>query len=154
MSAGNGEGDMLPYQLKSGEKAEGMVTLVVTIDEELLRRFDTSLHLGEKEGETSDPDLAAEGINRVEVGEKELHSITNNEPGHQYNQLANKNINNCVGISQRNLMLQMGRRDTYLPPSQSMLMKMRRRRRMRRGGGGMKLIVPSSFIDHDFIYLE
>ena len=54
MSAENGEGDMLPYQLKSGEKAEGMVTLVVTIDEELLRRFDTSLHLlGEKEGETS-----------------------------------------------------------------------------------------------------
>ena len=54
MSAENGEGDMLPYQLKSGEKEEGMVTLVVTIDEELLRRFDTSLHLlGEKEGETS-----------------------------------------------------------------------------------------------------
>ena len=51
MSAENGEGDM--YQLRSGEKAEGMVTLVVTIDEELLRRFDTSLHLGEKEGETS-----------------------------------------------------------------------------------------------------
>ena len=48
MSAENGEGDMLPYQLKSGEKEEGMVTLVVTIDEELLRRFDTSLHLGER----------------------------------------------------------------------------------------------------------
>ena len=61
MSAESGEGDMLPYQLKSGEKEEGMVTLVVTIDEELLRRFDTSLHLGEKEGETSNPDLAAEG---------------------------------------------------------------------------------------------
>ena len=61
ISAVNGEGDMLPYQLKSGEKEEGMVTLVVTIDEELLRRFDTSLHLGEKEGETSNPDLAAEG---------------------------------------------------------------------------------------------
>ena len=146
MSAENGEGDMLPYQLKSGEKEEGMVTLVVTIDEELLRRFDTSLHLlGEKEGETSDPDLAAEGINRVEVEEGELHFITNNEPGHQYNQLANKNINNCVGISQRNLMLQMGRRDTYLPPSQSMLMKMRRRRRMRRGGRGHEINCAKQF---------
>ena len=100
ISAENGEGDMLPYQLKSEEKEEGMVTLVVTIDEELLRRFDTSLHLGEKEGETSNPDPAAEGISRVEVGEKELHFITNNEPGHQYNQLASKNITNCVGISQ------------------------------------------------------
>ena len=40
-----------------------MITMVVTIDEELLRRFDTSLH----------PDLAAEDISRdssvdVDVG--------------------------------------------------------------------------------------
>ena len=31
-----------------------MVTLAVTIDEELLRRVDASLHLGEKEGETGE----------------------------------------------------------------------------------------------------
>ena len=47
-----------------------MVTMVVSIDRELLRRVNTSLH----------PDLAAEGITRVEVGEEGLHFIKRNVP--------------------------------------------------------------------------
>ena len=50
------------------EEKNGMVTLVVTIEEELLRRVDASLQ----------PDLAAEDITKVEEG---LHFITNNELG-------------------------------------------------------------------------
>ena len=50
------------------EEKNRMVTLIVTIDEELLRRVDASLQ----------PDLAAEGVAKVEEG---LHFITNNEPG-------------------------------------------------------------------------
>ena len=50
------------------EEKNRMVTLIVTIDEELLRRVDASLQ----------PDLAAEGVAKVEEG---LHIITNNEPG-------------------------------------------------------------------------
>ena len=50
------------------EEKNRMVTLIVTIDEELLRRVDASLQ----------PDLAAEGVAKVE---EELHFITNNEPG-------------------------------------------------------------------------
>ena len=49
------------------EEKNRMVKLVVTIDEELLRRVDTSLQ----------PDLAAEGIENVEKG---LNFITNSEP--------------------------------------------------------------------------
>ena len=45
-----------------------MVTLIVTIEEELLRRVDASLQ----------PDLAAEGVAKVEEG---LHFNTHNEPG-------------------------------------------------------------------------
>ena len=45
-----------------------MVTLIVTMDEELLRRVDASLQ----------PDLAAEGITKEEEG---LQFITNNELG-------------------------------------------------------------------------
>ena len=51
------------------EEKNGMVTLIVTMEEELLRRVDASLQ----------PDLAAESIAKVE--EEGLHFITNNEPG-------------------------------------------------------------------------
>ena len=51
------------------EEKNGVVTLIVTMDEELLRRVDASLQT----------DLAAEGIAKAE--EKGLHFITNNEPG-------------------------------------------------------------------------
>ena len=44
------------------EEKKGMVTLIVTIDEELLRRMDTALH----------PNLAAEGITREGMGEEGL----------------------------------------------------------------------------------
>ena len=53
------------------EEKNRMVNLIVTIDEELLRRMDTAVH----------PDLVAEGITRVEVGEEGLHFIKNREPG-------------------------------------------------------------------------
>ena len=59
------------YFILLGEKLEeggGMVTLVVAIDRELLRRVNASLH----------PDLAAEGIARVEV--EGLHLIRRNVP--------------------------------------------------------------------------
>ena len=45
---------MLACQLKSEEKEDGMVTIAVTIDEELLRRVDASVHMGEKEGEAGE----------------------------------------------------------------------------------------------------
>ena len=52
------------------EGENGMVTIVVAVDEELLRRMDASVH----------PDLAAEGQTRqkekVEVGEEGLHFIS------------------------------------------------------------------------------
>ena len=68
-----GEKSKIPdmYIKLSDDKTEaekGMVTLVVTIDKELLRRIDASLQ----------PDLGSEDINRVEEG---LHYITKNEPG-------------------------------------------------------------------------
>ena len=47
-----------------------MVTLIVTIDEELLRRVDAHLH----------PDLEAEDITRE--GEEGLHFITTTETGY------------------------------------------------------------------------
>ena len=50
------------------EEKNGMVTLIVTIEEELLRRVDASLQT----------DLAAEGVAKVEEG---LHFNTHNEPG-------------------------------------------------------------------------
>ena len=59
------------YFILLGEKLEeggGMVTLVVAIDRELLRRVNASLH----------PDLAAEGIARVEV--EGLHFIRKSVP--------------------------------------------------------------------------
>ena len=64
---------VMPSAAKSGwtEEKNRMVNLIVTIDAELLRRMDTAVH----------PDLAAEGITRVEVGEKGLHFIRNNDPG-------------------------------------------------------------------------
>ena len=46
-----------------------MVTLIVTIEEELLRRMDTAVQ----------PDLAADGITRE--GEEGLHFITTTETG-------------------------------------------------------------------------
>ena len=52
------------------EEKNGIVTLVVTMEEELLRRVNASLH----------PNLAAEDIAKVEEG---LHFITNNELGEQ-----------------------------------------------------------------------
>ena len=45
---------MLASQLESEEKEDGKVAIAVTIDEELLRRVDASLHLGEKEGEAGE----------------------------------------------------------------------------------------------------
>ena len=50
------------------EEKNGVVTLIVTMDEELLRRVDASLH----------PDFGSEGDANVEEG---LNCITNNEPG-------------------------------------------------------------------------
>ena len=49
--------------------------MIVTIDEELLRRMDTAVQ----------PDLAADGITRVEVGEEGLHFITQKETGIGWN---------------------------------------------------------------------
>ena len=47
---------MVACQLESEENEEEnkMVTVAVTIDEQLLRRLEASLHLGEKEGETGE----------------------------------------------------------------------------------------------------
>ena len=53
------------------EEKKGMVTLVVTIEKELLKRIDANVQ----------PNLEAEGITRVEVGEEGLHFISERERG-------------------------------------------------------------------------
>ena len=59
------------------EEKKEVVTLIVTIDEELLRRMDTAVQ----------PTLAAEGITRVELGEEGLHFITTAETGSTHTSL-------------------------------------------------------------------
>ena len=60
-------GEMLALQLESeeadeDEEEDGMVAIAVTIDEELLRRVETSVH----------PNWGVEGINNAEVGKEGL----------------------------------------------------------------------------------
>ena len=50
---------------KNGKEEKGMVTIVVTIDEELLKRIEASVH----------PDSAAEELTKAEVGKEILLTI-------------------------------------------------------------------------------
>ena len=95
-----------------------MVTLVVAIDRELLRRVNASLH----------PDLAAEGIARVQVGEEGLHFIRKNVPESELQTITSWD---CFQSKRKHLVLQKSRRDTCLP----ML-----RIRLRRRGGFLAVV--------------
>ena len=64
------------------EEKNGMVKLIVTMEEELLRRVAAPLQ----------PDLGTEGIANVEKG---LNFITNNEPGELSNKIGCGTLQEC-----------------------------------------------------------